>query len=129
VTGAPSLAEIEAACRAAWAIDTCDPTDVDEWTSDNPSRGQCGATSRVVNDLLGGEVLIAKVLRPDGSQQGYHYWNRLPDGSEVDLTHAQFVAGEVIQQPETIDRSQPYFDWAEANYGRLRARVLEILGG
>ena len=52
----------------------------------NPSRGQCGSTALIIHDLLGDELLIAEVIRSEGSRQGVHYWNRLPDGTEVGLT-------------------------------------------
>jgi hypothetical protein len=71
--------ELEAAVRAAWALDTCDPVDVADWSAANPSRGQCGSTALVIHDLLGGDLLIADVVRSDGSRQGVHYWNLLPD--------------------------------------------------
>ena len=61
--------EIEAAVRAAWARDTCDPVDVADWSAANPARGQCGTTALTINDLLGGELLVAEVLRADGSRR------------------------------------------------------------
>jgi hypothetical protein len=84
--------DLEAAIRAAWALDICDPVDVDDWSEANPSRGQCGSTALTIHDLLGGELLIAEVLRTDGSHQGVHYWNLLPDGTETDLTREQFTS-------------------------------------
>jgi hypothetical protein len=82
--------DLEAAVRAAWALDTCDPVDADDWSAANPSRGQCGSTALIIHDLLGGELLIAEVIRGGGSRQGVHYWNLLPDGTELDLTRDQF---------------------------------------
>src|SRR6202035_150702 len=72
--------DLEAAIRAAWALDTCDPVDAVDWSAARPSRGQCGSTALVIHDLLGGELLIAEVVRSDGSRQGVHYWNLLPTG-------------------------------------------------
>ena len=92
--------DLEAAIRAAWALDTCDP--VDDWSEANPSRGQCGSTALTIHDLLGGELLIADVLRTDGSRQGVHYWNLLPDGTEIDLTREQFASNEVVQKPVQV---------------------------
>lgn len=62
--------DVEAAVRAAWALDTCDPVDAEDWSAANPSRGQCGSTALVIHDLLGGELLIAEVVRSDDSRQG-----------------------------------------------------------
>jgi hypothetical protein len=96
--------DLEAATRAAWALDTCDPADVDDWSQANPSRGQCGSTALTIHDLLGGELLIAQVLRTDGSRQGVHYWNLQPDGTETDLTREQFASNEVVQEPRIARR-------------------------
>ena len=69
---------IRAGCR--W---TSDPVDQPGWTEANPASGQCSSTALVVQDRLGGELLIAEVNEADGSRQGVHYWNRLPDGRVV----------------------------------------------
>jgi hypothetical protein len=120
--------DIEAAVRAAWARDTCDPVDVDDWSAANPARGQCGTTALTINDLLGGELLVAEVLRADGSRQGVHWWNRLPDGAEIDLTREQFVNHEVIQQPRAMQRPGEPPRRAAEQYLTLRHRVLHALG-
>jgi hypothetical protein len=49
-------------------------------------------------------LLIAEVIRGDGSRQGVHYWNLLPDGTELDLTREQFGHDEVVQQPRMLQR-------------------------
>src|SRR3954462_7997877 len=100
-TTMPSV-EIEAAIRAAWSRDSCDPVDLDDWSHDNPARGQCGVTALVVQDLLGGELLIAEVHHADGRRQGVHYWNRI-DGAEIDLPREQFRSGEVIGPPRVVE--------------------------
>ena len=98
-----TLEDLEAAIRASWSIETCDPTDVPGWTEANPSLGQCAVTALVVHDLVGGELLEAEVQHRDGSPQGFHYWNRLA-GVDVDLTRAQFRDGEIMGEPHLIDR-------------------------
>ena len=55
-----TLREIEPAVRSAWGIDTCDPHDLADWHPGNPARGQCGATALVVNDLLGGDLVVGE---------------------------------------------------------------------
>jgi hypothetical protein len=99
-----SLTLIEVAIRSSWSIESCDPVDVPNWTAENPALGQCGVTALVVQDLLGGELLVAEVRHREGSRQGWHYWNRLPGAIEVDLTREQFVAGEVVGEPVVVER-------------------------
>jgi hypothetical protein len=99
-----TLAAIEAAVRVAWSFETCDPVDVPDWSPANPSRGQCGVTALTLHDILGGDLLEAEVLYPDGSRQGFHYWNRLPGGLPVDLTAEQFSVKEVVQEPKVVLR-------------------------
>jgi hypothetical protein len=76
-----SLVDIERVIRSGWSEQTCDPVALAEWSTDNPARGQCAVTALVVQDLLGGELLLAEVRNADGSRQGLHYWNRLANGS------------------------------------------------
>ena len=112
-----SLADIERAIRSSWSEETCDPVALDEWSTENPSRGQCAVTSLVVQDFLGGELLLAEVLNADGSRQGLHYWNRLASGVEVDLTREQFSATEIVQAPEVVPRPP------DATVGRLAPSI------
>jgi hypothetical protein len=59
-------------------------------------------TALVVQDLFGGELLLAEVRNADGSRQGMHYWNRLADGVELDLTREQFTPCEIVQAPTAV---------------------------
>lgn len=125
------LADIEAALRSAWSALTCDEADVADWSLANPARGQCGSTALVLHDLLGGQLLVADVLHPDGSRQGVHYWNRLPGRVEVDLTRVQFAATEVVQEPRVVQRPRVLPHRGVAQYVLLRERVaaaLEVSG-
>ena len=123
----PTLDEVTAAVRAAWCRETCDDSDLADRTPDNPARGQCGATALVLHDLLGGDLLLAEVLLPDGSRQGVHWWNRLPDGSEADLTREQFAPHEVVQPPRVVVRPPGPPRRNRGQYLRLRAAVLAAL--
>jgi hypothetical protein len=92
----PTLTQVEHAVRRAWSAETTYASA--EYLARAPqrrSRGQCGPTALIVNDLLGGELLVADLLA-DGVQLGVHYWNRLPDGSEVDLTGDQLLDDETL---------------------------------
>jgi len=98
------VTSLEHAVRAAWCVWTSDPVDQPGWRAANPASGQCASTALVVQDRLGGVLLIADVHEADGSRQGVHYWNRLPDGREVDLTREQFRGGEVVGRPRLVER-------------------------
>ncbi len=124
----PTLDEVTAAVRAAWCRETCDDGDLADWTPANPARGQCGVTALVLHDLFGGDLLLAEVLRPDGSRQGVHWWNRLPDGTEVDLTRGQFAPGEVVQEPRVVIRPPGLPRRGAAQYLALRDAVDAALG-
>ncbi|MFI7432198.1 YunG family protein [Micromonospora haikouensis] len=112
--------------RASWGADTCDPHDLPDWRPDNAARGQCGVTALVVQDLLGGELVLGEVFA-NGTRTGHHYWNRLPDGRHIDLTADQFrpdeavVGGRVQQRPPGAPRR------CRAQYETLRQRVLAEL--
>jgi GNAT superfamily N-acetyltransferase len=93
---AARLADLESAIRASWSRETS--ADPDEWAEENPARGQCDATAVVLRMYLGGEILVADVLR-DGQRLERHAWNRLPSGLTLDLTRDQFRAGEQLGEP------------------------------
>src|ERR1700723_2879045 len=79
----PRVRGLRESFRQAWNAETSvDPG----WSEANPSLGQCAVTSLIVQDLLGGELVRAEVGEVS------HYWNRLDDGVEVDLTRDQFAA-------------------------------------
>jgi hypothetical protein len=119
---ARTLAEIEAAIRGAWGLDTSD--DPDEWSEANPSRGQCAVTALLVRELLGGDILIANVVR-DGKRIERHAWNRLASGITVDLTREQFLTGEQFTEP-AVDEPLITHRTPE-RYETLKARVLAAL--
>ncbi len=119
---------VEAALRASWCLETCDDSDRHFWSADNPVRGQCGATALVVHDLLGGDLLVADVFYADGARQGHHWWNRLPDGRELDLTREQFGPGELVQAPRLVQRPPGLPRRGARQYVLLKHRVARHLG-
>lgn len=74
--------ELSRVLRSIWcAATSADPR---RWDSSNPAFGQCAVTALLVQDHLGGQLL--RTVTSEGS----HYWNRLDDGTEIDLTRDQF---------------------------------------
>ena len=119
---AMSLHDVECAIRGAWSRDTSD--DPDEWSDENPARGQCAVTALLVRELLGGEIVVASVIR-DGRRTERHAWNRLPSGIALDLTREQFVGGErlgeaSVEEPQLTERHPE-------RYEKLRTRVRAAL--
>jgi hypothetical protein len=118
-----TLTELEGAIRGAWSADTADEPET--WSEDNPARNHCDVTSVVVRDFLGGEILIANVVK-DGRRLERHAWNRLPSGLEIDLTREQFRKGEQLSaahpgEPMSVRRSPE-------RYRLFASRVLVALG-
>ncbi len=97
-----NLELLRKALKKSWSKDTCYPPMENEWSMDCPSFGQCYSTAMVLNDYLGGTILVGKF--PEGTG---HLWN-LIDGEEVDLTRDQFDKFEIVSEPE--ERSRSYFD-------------------
>ncbi len=125
-----ALGRIEWALRQSWGADTCSPDDLARagWSPANPAWGQCDVTALVVHDLLGGELMCGEVYALNGERQGFHWWNRLPGGREVDLTRDQFRKGQVVTEGVSVPRPVGRPLRRSAEYNLLRARVLERLG-
>jgi len=124
-----TLSDVAAALRSSWAADTCSPDDVARsgWRPDNPALGHCDLTALIVNDVFGGDLMVAEV-HLDGEQRGYHWWNRLDNGYEIDLTRQQFRHGEVLDAVRRVQRppGKTRRRWEE--YLLLRDRVGARLG-
>ena len=112
--------------RAAWGPDTCDPHDLADWRPDNPARGQCGVTALVVQDLLGGDLVLGEVF-VDRTKVGHHYWNRLPGGHDIDFTADQFHPAEVVTGGQVQHRPPDAPRRCREQYELLRRRVLAAL--
>lgn len=72
--------------RRSWSKETsADPN----WRHWNPALGQCAVTALLVQDAYGGDLV--RGLVGHSPEAVSHYWNRLPDGQDVDLTVEQFT--------------------------------------
>lgn len=122
-TSALTLGELETAVRAAWSRETAESPDA--WSDANPAIEHCGVTALIVRELLGGEILVAGVVK-DGRRTCRHAWNRLPSGLTIDLTREQFLDGESFEEPVA---GEPLVDARYPDRYRLfRSRVLEAIG-
>ena len=124
--------KIEDVIRAAWSSATS--SDKDRWTPENPAWGQCAVTACVVNDYRGGELVWAQAQLPNGESIS-HYFNKLLDGTVVDLTREQFPAGTIV--PEGVPKTKGFattrayvlsFNVTRQRYDTLKKTVDEMVG-
>jgi hypothetical protein len=109
----PHLVRLRAALERAWSAETSANPD---WSASLPSAGQCAVTSLVLQDMFGGTLLRAEIAGQS------HYWNRLPDGTDLDLTKDQFP--DFCLDTSPIERSRDYvlsFASTRERYTRLRS--------
>jgi hypothetical protein len=124
-----TLTGLDQALRASWSADTCSRDDAARtpWHPGNPAWGHCDITALVVHDLFGGDLVVGEVHH-NGADAGYHWWNRLPSGLELDLTREQFQAGQTVTAPRVVHRPPGPLPRRHAEYRLLRARTASRLG-
>ena len=106
--------------KEAWCRETASPGCQDGWSEDNPSWGQCAITALAVQNLVGGD-LMRTVVEGHGS----HYYNRLLDGTEIDLTRDQFPEGTEVPPGKVADRQAVLFsERAQSAQTRERYELL-----
>lgn len=75
--------------RAASKETSSDP---DNWGANNPLYGHCVVVSLVAQDYFGGVIMRTSLEHlPQYAHLRSHYWNKFPNGTEIDFTHEQFV--------------------------------------
>lgn len=86
------------AFKLAWCRETARPDLQAVWDAKTPMRGQCDVTALMVRELAGGEIMQCDVIG-----YGHHYYNVLPDGTELDLTVGQFPAMLGVPRGKPVD--------------------------
>jgi len=121
-----SLKVLKNVVRQSWSKETSS----DEfWESSNPSRGQCGPTSLVVQDYYRGSLRFG-LIGYDDIIYGTHIWNVLPDGRVLDLTRNQYPCslpekcflGTAISREEVLRV-------AEKKYKILKDSIEKLISG
>ena len=113
-------ADLRLELERLWAADTS--ADPERWTAGNGSYGHCAVAAMICQDLFGG------TLRRGVVNGVSHYWNRLPDGTDVDLTSDQF--GGDVAATDVRDRDRDYVNSHPATltrYQLLTERLTERL--
>ncbi len=77
--------------------------DPENWQAANPFWGTCVPVALLAHEIFGGELLRAE-LDKEKYTAGSHYWNRLPDGEELDFTEEQFQGNRPLLVAETRTR-------------------------
>lgn len=126
-----NIRELEKLLRKCWKKETS--ADPNGWTFKNPMWGQCAVTALVVQDFFGGELMRASLENVDGFQfMGSHYWNRLPNGKEIDLTRSQFpkdIYGKIPEgEPRTRTRILSYSPTLK-RFAKLRLDIQKNIDG
>ncbi|WP_455771344.1 YunG family protein [Sutcliffiella horikoshii] len=95
----------------SWSINTSS-----KWSPENPAKGQCGVTSLIVQDFLGGEIV--KTLMP----KGWHFYNKI-NGIRYDYTSSQFDKG-VHYSDIPSNRAEAFQDTNLEQYLTLKKNML-----
>lgn len=74
--------DLKRVIRQSWDASTCYPLQKEEWKNEIPEIGQCAVTALLLQDYLGGDIAF--------NEANDHFWNILPNGESLDLTHKQF---------------------------------------
>ena len=90
-----------------------------KWSTENPAEGQCGVTSLVVHDFLGG-VIVKTLL-----QEGWHFYNMV-NGVRYDFTVSQFE-NEISYTDIPSNRSEAFQDTNLKQYLTLKENVLNAI--
>ncbi len=112
------------AIRLAWNRATS--ANPEQWSKQNPARGQCAVTACVVQDMIGGMLVRTVVTLPDGTEES-HYANMDGNAVIIDLTDSQFPEGSEFGPWEERTREyvlgfQPTLD----RYTLLKQRIMEV---
>ncbi|MGA4719811.1 YunG family protein [Fictibacillus nanhaiensis] len=107
-------AQLNYALEQSWSLKSSS-----KWSAENPSKGQCGVTTLVVNDILGGE--IRKTLL----SEGWHFYNMIHN-IRFDFTKYQF--NECISYEDMpSNRQEAFMDTNYNQYNYLKNSVLKEL--
>ncbi len=80
------LSNLLSALHTSWAADTA--YKANDWSTENPARGQCVVTALIVQDYFGGELIRYHVQGDDIDET--HYINLLSGGATLDATASQY---------------------------------------
>jgi [ribosomal protein S5]-alanine N-acetyltransferase len=106
-----AIAQLLNAFKLTWSLKSSS-----KWTIDNPAKGQCGVTSLVVQDILGGEIHKTSTF------EGWHYYNVIQN-RRYDFTESQF-SKSVDYEDIPSNREEALLDTNLEQYNYLKNSVL-----
>lgn len=111
----------KAMLKAACPETACWPEQYKREKKRSPLYLHCAAAATVVRALFGGDIVTGRV---NGEP---HYWNRLPDGKEVDFTSCQYGGDGFtpLRKGRKVHRSE--FAPTNLRYLLFAQRVMESL--
>lgn len=80
--------------KMSWTKDTAYPKCQEGWKNNHSSTGQCAVTALLIQELMGGDIVVNKRLN--------HYFN-VVDGITIDLTKDQFPS-QTIEIDGVVER-------------------------
>lgn len=116
---------LTAAIAQSWSAETTSMPD--EWSPDNPARGQCTPTSLIVQDYLGGD--LERLVTSYRGNRETHYRN-IVDGQVVDCVRSQYPTDQTFE-PAPIDGDIREYVYADndtrTRYLNLSNRVQKLM--
>lgn len=107
---------VQKALRQTWALDDNPGGDLNK-----PSDDQNSMTSRLIYDILGGEILKIR------NKKGWHFYNRI-NGKRIDFTGSELIQSSgdhrLKELPSTPDETFDYF--AQEDYSTLFIRFISF---
>ena len=90
------------------------------WTENNPSRGQCGVTSLVIQDTFGGDILKTQLANGQ-----LHFYNRI-ENKRIDFTDEQFIEA-IVYLDQLATRAEAFTDTNDEQYKYLSNAFRSII--
>lgn len=110
----------------AWIRQTARDFMQDEWSPDKPAFGQDDVTALVVHKIFGGRIILT-AFRHDGGEFLLRYFNELPDGYLVDMTHSQYGKKDAISDSGLPTIVSALKEICGSRYEMLMERVLDYV--
>jgi hypothetical protein len=107
------LARLLPALVMAWDFDIVRPDCLKNWTSDRHGQGASDVTALTVHNLLGGELVRAKLAGR------HYYWNRFPGGVDFQPTSHYGDPALPVGGGETVTRDEMLADPQTAENGLI----------